>query len=66
MVSSAMAGVAAVRSPEGIQETLPAPRDLQRDVPIVLGSFSEALAFASRPKDAAQPGLGVPVATPFA
>jgi hypothetical protein len=43
--------VAAVRPPEGIDSAVAPEREVQRDVEIVLHSFSEALHFASHKED---------------
>ena len=47
--------VAAVRPPDGIDAALAPEEEVQRDVEIVLHSFSEALSFASDRRD--QPRL---------
>ena len=47
--------VAAVRPPDGIDDSLAPEEEVQRDVEIVLHSFSEALSFASDRRD--QPRL---------
>jgi hypothetical protein len=50
--------VAAVRPPEGIDAAIAPEREVQRDVEIVLHSFSEALNFASQGNDQARPVAG--------
>ena len=59
--------VAAVRPPEGIDAAVAPESEVQREVEIVLHSFSEALDFASRRKDHGRPIVdGLPAAAPEA
>jgi predicted PurR-regulated permease PerM len=50
--------VAAVRPPDGIDTAAAPEREVQRDVEIVLHSFSEALSFASHREDRVRPIAG--------